>query len=85
VSFEHTRGVKFSDQAYLYGQKRSYTATGIGLIVEYDSRDFIPQPPYGYGTVRTDDGRNVRFPLPGRVRYGTYGRRSAVVVGPDDP
>ena len=44
VSFEHTRGVKFSDQAYLYGQKRSYTATGIGLIVEYDSRDFIPNP-----------------------------------------
>ena len=44
ASFEHTRGVKFSDQAYLYGQKRSYTATGIGLIVEYDSRDFIPNP-----------------------------------------
>ena len=47
VSFEHTRGVKFSDQAYLYGQKRSYTATGIGLIVEYDSRDFSPNPDRG--------------------------------------
>lgn len=44
VSFEHTRGVKFSDQAYLYGQKRSYTATGIGLIVEYDRATSFPTP-----------------------------------------
>ena len=27
-----------------YGQKTHYTATGIGAILEYDSRDFIPNP-----------------------------------------
>ena len=43
-SFEHTRGVKFSNESYLYGEKHSYTATGFGAIVEYDSRDFIPNP-----------------------------------------
>lgn len=44
LSFEHTRGLKFTEPAYLYGQKQHYTATGIGGIVEYDSRDFIPNP-----------------------------------------
>lgn len=44
VSFDHTRGLKFTQPAYLYGQKQQYTATGIGAIVEYDSRDFIPNP-----------------------------------------
>lgn len=44
LSFEHTRGLKFTDEAYILGEKHKYTATGIGLIVEYDSRDFIPNP-----------------------------------------
>lgn len=44
LSFEHTRGVKFQNESYLYGQKHQYTATGIGAIIEYDSRDFIPNP-----------------------------------------
>ena len=44
VSFEHVRGLKFSDPAYLAGQKQRYTATGVGAILEYDSRDFIPSP-----------------------------------------
>ena len=44
VSFEHTRGLKFSKQEYLHGEKLHYTATGIGAILEYDSRDFIPNP-----------------------------------------
>lgn len=44
VGFEHTGGKKFDEvgQAYIHRQKHSYTATGIGAIVEYDSRDFIP-------------------------------------------
>ncbi|MEG1863828.1 MAG: BamA/TamA family outer membrane protein [Alistipes sp.] len=44
LSFEHTRGSKFTEESYLLGEKHSYTATGVGLIVEYDSRDFIPNP-----------------------------------------
>ena len=44
VSFEHTRGLKFTELAYLRGEKMKYTATGIGAILEYDSRDFIPNP-----------------------------------------
>ena len=44
VSFEHTRGLKFSKQEYLPGEKLHYTATGIGAILAYDSRDFIPNP-----------------------------------------
>ena len=44
VSFEHTRGLKFSKQEYLHGEKLHYTATDIGAILEYDSRDFIPNP-----------------------------------------
>lgn len=44
VSFEHTRGLKFTKPEYLHGEKQHYTATGIGAILEYDSRDFIPNP-----------------------------------------
>ena len=48
LSFEHTQGKKFDarSEGYLqeYGQKTHYTATGIGAILEYDSRDFIPNP-----------------------------------------
>ena len=44
LGFEHTKGKKFdeTDEAYIGYQKHTYTATGIGAIVEYDSRDFIP-------------------------------------------
>ena len=44
VSFEQTKGLKFTEPAYLRGEKLKYTATGIGAILEYDSRDFIPNP-----------------------------------------
>lgn len=44
LSFENSRGTKFSDIAYINGEKSAYTNTGIGLILEYDSRDFIPNP-----------------------------------------
>ena len=44
LGFEHTKGKKFDEtgEAYIGYQKHTYTATGIGAIVEYDSRDFIP-------------------------------------------
>ena len=44
LNFQYAKGLKFTDEAYLYGQKHSYTSTGAGAIVEYDSRDFIPNP-----------------------------------------
>lgn len=46
LGFEHTKGRGFDalGESYIEGQKHSYTATGIGLIAEYDSRDFIPNP-----------------------------------------
>lgn len=46
LGFEHTQGKRFDalSESYLAGQKHHYTATGIGGILEYDSRDFIPNP-----------------------------------------
>lgn len=46
VHFEHTKGRKFDEVslAYIEGQKPAYTATGLGVALEYDSRDFIPNP-----------------------------------------
>ena len=49
LQFEHTDGCKFDELslAYIEGQKEHYTSTGIGAILEYDSRDFIPNPSRG--------------------------------------
>lgn len=47
LSFDYTHGVKFTNTDYLNGEKTHYTATGIGAIVEYDSRDFISNPHKG--------------------------------------
>ncbi len=49
LDFSYTSGKDFNEQSlvYIYGQKRNYTATGIGLLLEYDSRDFIPNPARG--------------------------------------
>lgn len=47
LNFQHTAGVDFKNEAYLYGERRRYTAVGIGAIAEYDSRDFIPNPSRG--------------------------------------
>lgn len=44
VNFDFTRGIRFSKPEYLAGENTQYTATGLGLIAEYDSRDFIPNP-----------------------------------------
>lgn len=43
-SFEHTAGKKFTNESYFEGEKHAYTATGLGAVIEYDSRDFIPNP-----------------------------------------
>ena len=42
LSFEYTKGLKFTQPAYLNGAKTHYAAAGVGLLAEYDSRDFIP-------------------------------------------
>lgn len=54
LSFSHNKGKKFElpaetglDVYIPAGQKLSYTATGIGALVQYDSRDFIPNPSRG--------------------------------------
>lgn len=39
--------IKIDDISYLQGQNLSYTFTGIGLSLQYDSRDFIPNPQKG--------------------------------------
>ena len=44
ASFDYARGIKFSEPSYLEGERTQYTATGIGIVAEYDSRDFIPNP-----------------------------------------
>lgn len=44
VNFDYTRGIRFSKPEYLDGENSQYVATGIGALVEYDSRDFIPNP-----------------------------------------
>ena len=46
LDFEHVQGRKFNDVSlsYIAGQKHAYTATGLGLAMEFDSRDFIPNP-----------------------------------------
>lgn len=46
LNFEHIQGRKFNEVSlsYLEGQHHTYTATGLGMSLEYDSRDFIPNP-----------------------------------------
>ena len=47
AGFESTRGIRFTETDYLYGQRTRYNATSVGLVAEYDSRDFIPNPAKG--------------------------------------
>ena len=44
VNFRNSRGIKFTRPEYIEGQNPENTTTGIGAIVEYDTRDFIPNP-----------------------------------------
>lgn len=47
--FAHTKGTNFDERGlkYLAGAKLHYTSTGIGVTLQYDSRDFIPAPERG--------------------------------------
>lgn len=52
LDFNFTRGLfNFTDSAeqlrYLRGERHSYTATGLGLLAQYDSRDYITGPSRG--------------------------------------
>jgi len=47
LDFLYTKAAKIGDVSYLKGQKESYTTTGLGLSVQYDSRDFVPNPKRG--------------------------------------
>ena len=50
----YTDATRMGDPAYLEGQRPAYFLAGAGLAVEYDTRDFIPQPTRGvYVSVRT--------------------------------
>ncbi|NDW10740.1 BamA/TamA family outer membrane protein [Dysgonomonas sp. 520] len=44
---EHVKGDSFKDVRYLDGKDRSSTAVGGGVVLSYDSRDFIPNPSGG--------------------------------------
>ena len=46
--FQHTRGKDFDRIEILGSEKQRYTATGLGIVVEYDSRDFISAPSKGF-------------------------------------
>uniref|UniRef100_UPI004055F3C5 BamA/TamA family outer membrane protein n=1 Tax=Alistipes sp. TaxID=1872444 RepID=UPI004055F3C5 len=44
--FHYVKGINFSESeiGYLEGQNREYAATGLGAVIQYDSRDFAPNP-----------------------------------------
>lgn len=42
-----SRGKEFDEPAFLHGEGKHHTSVGIGGIVSYDSRDFIPNPSKG--------------------------------------
>lgn len=44
LDFTHAAAKKLSNPDYLLGQRDKYTATGVGLSLQYDSRDFAPNP-----------------------------------------
>jgi len=47
LDFRYADISKIDSIAYLQGQKKSYIATGLGISLQYDSRDFIPNPKRG--------------------------------------
>lgn len=44
LDFNHAAARKVMNVDYLLGQRDQYTATGLGLSLQYDSRDFVPNP-----------------------------------------
>ncbi len=47
IDLRYVRAVSIDDPAYLLGQRTAYLNTGVGVSLEYDSRDFIPNPRRG--------------------------------------
>ncbi|MDE6624373.1 MAG: BamA/TamA family outer membrane protein [Alistipes sp.] len=52
LDFQHTAGKKFPDSAFTEeylgtAAAARYTTTGVGAVIEYDTRDFIPNPARG--------------------------------------
>jgi len=47
LDFTYTDATKIDDISFLQGQNKSYIATGLGVSIQYDSRDFIPNPKQG--------------------------------------
>ena len=44
LNYRNAKGKSFDDISYLHGENPSADAVGGGLILSYDSRDFIPNP-----------------------------------------
>lgn len=44
LDFTHAAAKKVANLDYMLGQRDKYTATGWGLSLQYDSRDFAPNP-----------------------------------------
>lgn len=47
VMFHYVKGVDFSQPSYLMGMKQNYASTGVGVVIDYDTRDFAPNPSHG--------------------------------------
>jgi hypothetical protein len=47
LDFLHTDATRIDDPEYLAGQRRRFTVAGLGVSLQYDSRDFVPNPKYG--------------------------------------
>ncbi|MDR2385726.1 MAG: outer membrane protein assembly factor [Tannerella sp.] len=45
--FAYTYITKIDDLSYIEGQKKNYLTTGLGVSLQYDSRDFVPNPKRG--------------------------------------
>lgn len=79
LSFEHTAGKKFSDEkefsylTYLHGEKTHYTATGLGVTVEYDRAISYPIPSGAFISV----SRSGSFPRDWAIATRRCGGRSS--------
>lgn len=58
LDFAYTNVTKIDDISYLEGEKRKYAFTGMGVSLQYDTRDFIPNPTRGMHVMI----REVLFP-----------------------
>lgn len=66
LNFSYASVRQIDDERYLDGQDRSYVITGMGLSVQYDSRDYIGNPTRGFNILL----RQMVYPEP----FGNTGR-----------